>query len=524
MSNKLYENNSTLNEKILAGVNTLADNVASTLGPRGRNVLLHEDGKLPTITKDGVTVAQFVELPDPFENAAAQVLKQAASMTNTSAGDGTTTATVLARGIMNAAQKHIAAGASPIEIQRGLEKVVSSLKANLKEQAKPVQSLDDILHIATISANGDSSLGRLVATAVDQAGKDGAINIEEARSVETSLDLVEGFQLNSGYLAGAFITDERRQLLEYKDLLVLVTDHSINAVEDILPVLEAVAREGKPLVIVAENVEGQALAGLIMNTVRGSMKVAAIKAPEYGEQRKDTLKDLALSLGAEFVSRDVGMSLKDVKLEHLGTASKLVSKKNWTTIMGGGGDYEDVDNRIENLKVEIEQTDNIHECELIQKRITRLASGVAIIKVGGSTESDMTEKKHRVEDALEAVKAAQQEGLLPGGGVALIGAAKNLSVEFDHPDQRLALDIIKDVVREPARQMAKNAGASPDIIIQKIEDCDPGYGYDFRQEKIVNMFESGIIDPAKVTRCALENATSAAGVLLTTNYAIIAKQ
>lgn len=523
MSNKLYENNSTLNEKILAGVNTLADNVASTLGPRGRNVLLHQEGKLPTITKDGVTVAQFVELSEPFANAAAQVLKQAASRTNTTAGDGTTTATVLARGIMNASQRHIAAGASPVEIQRGLEKTTAALRSKLRENARPVQSLDDILHIATISANGDKQLGKLVATAVDQAGRDGAINIEEARSVETSLEVVEGFQFNSGYLAGAFITDQRRQVMDYKDLLVLVTDYSINSVEDILPILETVAREQKPFVIVAENVEGQALAGLIMNTVRGSMKVAAIKAPDYGEGRKNTLKDLALSLGAEFVSRDSGMSLKEVKLHHLGVADSLTAKKNWTTIVGGAGDYEKIEERIQQLKVEIEQTDDLYECEEIQKRITRLASGVAVVRVGGATESDMVEKKHRIEDALEAVKAAQLEGLLPGGGVALINASKDLAVEFDHPDQALALEIIKDVVKEPARQMAKNAGASPDLILQMIEESPDGHGYDFRQEKIVNMFESGIIDPAKVTGCALENATSAAGVLLTTNYAIIDK-
>ena len=518
---KVYENNNTLNEKILRGVNALADNVSSTLGPRGRNVLLHKAGQLPTITKDGVTVAGFFDLEDPFENAAAQVLKQAASRTNSSAGDGTTTATVLARGIMNASQRYLAAGASPVELQRGLERATAAIVSGLRKQAIPVKDMEDIRHIATISANGDTSLGNLVAMAVEQAGKDGAIQIEEARSVETSLDVVEGFQLGSGYLAGAFITDQRRQLMEYKDILVLVTDHTIDAVEDILPVLELVAREAKPFVIVAENVEGQALAGLIMNTVRGSMKVAAIKAPDYGEERRNTLKDLAVSLGADYISRESGASLKDVKLHQLGTAKSLTSKKNWTTIVDGGGDYDEIEERIESLKAEIEQTDDMHECERIQRRITRLASGVAIIKVGGATETDMTERKHRVEDALEAVKAAQDEGLLPGGGVALLNAANNLEVEVDHPDQKLAVEIIKEVVREPARQMARNAGESPDLIIAKLESCSPGEGYDFRSGKIVNMIKSGIIDPAKVTRCALENATSAAGVLLTTNYAIV---
>jgi chaperonin GroEL len=521
VNNKVYENNNTLNEKILKGVNALADNVASTLGPRGRNVLLHKPGHLPTITKDGVTVAGFFDLDDPFENAAAQVIKQAASQTNTSAGDGTTTATVLARGIMNASQRYLAAGASPVELKRGLDKAVAALKTELLAQSKPVQNMEDIQHIATISANGDTQLGKLVATAVDQAGKDGAITIEEARSVETSLDVVEGFQLASGYLAGAFVTDERRQVMEYRDLVVLVTDHAISEVEDILPVLELVARENKPFVIVAENVEQQALAALIMNTVRGSMKVAAIKAPDYGEDRRNTLKDLALSLGATFISRESGVTLKDLKLEHLGTAKSLTSKKNWTTIVDGGGDWDEIEQRIESLKAEIEQTDDIHECEKIQRRITRLASGVAIIKVGGTTESDMTERKHRVEDALEAVKAAQLEGLLPGGGVALLTAARSIEVEVEHPDQALAVEIIKEVVKEPVRQMATNAGESPDLIIKLLEDCSEGEGYDFRYGKIVNMFEKGIIDPTKVTRCALENATSAAGVLLTTNYAIV---
>jgi chaperonin GroEL len=309
--------------------------------------------------------------------------------------------------------------------------------------------------------------------------------------------------------------------MKHSDVLVLVTDHAVESVEEILPILEVVAREQKPFVIVAENIEGQALAALIMNTVRGNMKVAAIKAPHYGEQRRNTLKDLSLSVGATFISRESGIKLKDVKLEHLGTAKSMESQKSWSTIIGGGGDYDEIEKRIEALKSEIKQTEDLRDCEQIQERITKLASGVAIIKVGGTTEVEMVEKKHRVEDALEAVKSAQVEGLLPGGGIALLNAVKGLEVEVDHPDQELGVQIIKDVVQEPVRQMAENAGESPDLILAKLESCDENEGYDFRSGKIVNMFEKGIIDPTKVARCALQNATSAAGTLLTTNYAIV---
>lgn len=519
---KVHDNNNTLNEKILKGVNALADSVATTLGPRGRNVLLHKKGGAPIITKDGVTVATFFSLDDPFEDAAAQVIKQAAQQTAGSAGDGTTTATVLARGILNVAQRHLAAGASPVELKRGMDKAVAEVTASIRDTARSVSSVEDIEHIATISANGDRKLGKLVAMAVDQAGKDGAITIEEARSVETGLDVVEGFQLQSGYLAGAFITDQRLQKMKHQDILLLVTDHSVNSVEEILPVLELVAREQKPFVIVAENVEGQALAALIMNTVRGNMKVAAVKAPHYGEQRRNILKDLALSTGATFISRDSGLKLSEVKLQHLGTAKTIESEKNWSTVIGGGGDYDEIESRIEELKAEIKQTEDLRECEQIQQRITKLASGVAIISVGGTTEVEMTEKKHRIEDALEAVRAAQLEGLLPGGGVTLLKAVRELdAMELDNSDQELGVQIIRDVVQEPIRQMAQNAGLSPDLILQKLENCEDGHGYDFHTGKIVDMFEKGIIDPAKVTRCALENATSAAGTLLTTNYAII---
>jgi chaperonin GroEL len=521
MPERQYESDLALREKLVAGVNKLANNVASTYGPRGRNVILHQKGANPIITKDGITVAEFVKLSDPFENAAAQIIKQSAAKTASDAGDGTTTATILARSIFNEAQKYITSGASPTEIKRGIDKTVELIVQGLKDIARPIQSKEDIEHIATISANGDIAIGQLIATAVDLVGKDGAITIEEARSVETSLDLVEGFRFDSGYLSSKFINDERRGVVRHEDPLVLVTDFSVESVEELLPVLEIIARDGRPLVIVAENVEGQALAALIMNSIRGSLKVAAIKAPRYGEERRNILKDLAASMGAAFVSRESGLTLKTTGIEHLGTAKTIEISKSWTTMVGGNGDVDEIDRRIDNLKTEIDQTDSINECQKIQERITRLASGIAIIRVGGATEIEMIEKRHRIEDALEAVRSAQQEGVVPGGGVALVRVVQGLEIELDNEDQEIGNHIIMAAVLEPVRQMALNAGESADIVAELVKNCDHELGYNFKEARLVNMLEAGIIDPVKVTRCALQNAASAATTLFTTNYAII---
>ena len=509
---KSYDAGSSLSQKIIAGVDKLADNVASTLGPRGRNVIIKQAGKRPIITKDGVTVAEFVDLDDPFEDVGAQIIKQASRQTNTVAGDGTTTATVLARAILHGAQRHIVAGASPIDVKREIDATVEDYVKNLKEMARPIQSEEDIAHIATISANNDETIGKLVAKAVDCVGKDGSISVEEARSLETSLDLTEGFRFDSGYTATAFINDERRGAVVYEDPLILVADCKIDKVEDILPVLETVAREGRPLVIVASDIEGQAHAALIMNMMRGTMKIAAVKAPRYGEERRNILKDLCLSTGAAYATKSAGLKLKDVKLEHLGTCKKIDILKGWTTIVGGKGNYEDVDTQIDNLKVELEQTDNLRECERIQERITRLASGVAVIKVGAATEIEMIEKKHRIEDALEAVRAAQLEGIVPGGGVALVRARKYTKGYGK---------IVYKAVAEPLRQMAKNAGESPDVILSMVQRAKGDRGWDFKSSKMKNMIDTGIIDPVKVTITALQNAASAAGTLITTDHAII---
>ena len=512
-----YSSNDELANKITDGVAKLADNVASTLGPRGRNVILQRKDSKPIVTKDGVTVAEFIEFEDPFENVGAQIIKQASRMTNIEAGDGTTTAIVLSRAIYKSARKKVASGFSPIEVKREIDKVVDKVVDNLKTMAKPISSIEDIRHIATISANGDQTIGKLVSMAVDQAGKDGAISIEEARSLKTSLDLAEGFRFDSGYASSSFITDERRGAIIYEEPLILVVDAKIENVEDILPVLEVVAREGRPLVIVASEIEGQALAALIMNSMRGTMKVAAVKAPRYGEERRNILKDLCLATGAAYVTKSSGLKVKDVKLEHLGQTKKIDITKAITTIVGGKGDYKAVEEKIESLKVELSQTESLYESERIQERITRLASGIAIIKVGAATEVEMIEKKYRIEDALEAVKAAKDEGIVAGGGVALVRVVPRKI------PPGLGEEIVYDAICEPLRQMAYNAGESPDVILDKVRKAKGNKGWDFSSSKMVDMFEKGVIDPVKVTRCALQNAASVAGALITSGYAIVEK-
>lgn len=520
---RAYDDNQTLQQKIMKGANTLADNVASTLGPRGRNVLLQEKGKTPFITKDGVTVAHFVALEDPFEDASAQIIKQAAVETNASAGDGTTTATVLARAILQEAQRYVASGLSPTELQRGLHVACKEVISNLENMSQPVTSIDDIKHIATISANNDPAIGSLIAMAIDRVGQDGSITIEEARSTETSVDVEEGFKIDAGYCAGAFITDERRSLMYYEDPLILVTDHKIDSVESILPTLEMIARESRPLIVVAEDIDGQALAALIMNAMRGTLKVAAIKAPHYGEQRRNILDDLAVSVGATFISRSSGLKLNDTQLKDLGTAKFIESTRYGTTVVGGSADHAEVDRRIDSLKIDIQNTDNLDEAEAHQSRISRLVSGVAVIRVGGTTEVEMTERKHRIEDALEAVRSAQEDGVVPGGGTALLRATQSLVMvtEEGSEDQFQGAVIIRAACEAPIRQMALNAGISPDIVIDKVLDADKSEGWDFRNNVLCNMIEKGIIDPVKVTKTALQNATSCAGTLITTNFGII---
>ena len=519
---KHYKQGSSLNQEIVEGVNILANNVSATLGPRGRTVaLFHKDQNVPVLTKDGVTISEFIELDGPFQNLGAQVIKQAAKQTVETAGDGTTTSTVLARAILTEGQRYLTAGVSPVELQRGINKAVDTIVEQLDTLARPIETVEDIKHIATISANNDITIGTLISTAVDKAGKDGSVIVEEARSMQTTLDLIEGFRMDSGYLSSQFINNERNGTVDYDNPLILVTDEKIEVVDQIMPVLQVAARDQRPLLIVAPDVEGQALAALIANAVRGTMKVAAIRAPRYGEERRSILKDLCASVGATFVSRELGLALKEVKLNDFGQAKSVNITKGWTTVVGGKGDWEAIDTQIAAIKNEIQQTENLQECERLQERITRLASGVAVIRVGAATEVEMVEKKHRIDDALEAVRSAQEEGIVPGGGVALVRAISGLSVETDNEEQALGAKIVLRACEAPLRTMARNAGESEDIIIRMVQEAQGDEGYDFLNRCMVSTYERGIIDPKKVTRCALQNAASAAGTLLTTSHAIV---
>jgi chaperonin GroEL len=525
---KQFKQGSSLNQAIVEGVNILADNVSATLGPRGRTVaMFHKEQGIPVISKDGVTIADFVELEDPFENLGAQIIKQAAKQTVETAGDGTTTSTVLARAILNEGQRYITSGVSPVELKRGIDKAVAKIVEQLRELSRPIETVDDIMHIATISANNDKGIGTLIATAVDKAGKDGAVLVEEARSNKTSLDLIEGFRFDSGYgsTSNQFINNERAGSVDYEDVIILVTDEAVTSVEQIMPTLQISARDRRPLFIVSNDMEGQALAALIANVNRPAhanpMKIAAVKAPKYGEERRQILKDLCASVGATFITREAGLTLRDVQLNHLGQARKINVLKGWTTVIGGKGDQEGIEDRIESIKTEIKQTEDLHECERLQERITRLASGIAVIRVGAATEIEMIEKKHRIDDALEAVRSAQEEGIVSGGGVALIRAIAGLSVETDNEEQALGAQMVLKACEAPLRTMARNAGESEDIIVQMVKEAEGGEGYDFLNRCMVETHARGIIDPKKVTRCALENAASAAGTLLTTSHAIV---
>jgi chaperonin GroEL len=514
-----------IRQKLLSGANKLADAVASTLGPRGQNVILYKRGADPVITKDGVSVARVVELDDDYEQAAVEVLRQAALETEKTSGDGTTTSTVLARAILIAANKHITAGASPIDLKRGIDHAVEEIISYLDEISQPVSSEEEIRHVATVSANGDETIGTLIAEAVDAAGKDGAITIEEGRSLKTSMDVVEGFQFEGGYVSPQFVTDERRGTVDYRDVLVLVTDETLDNVEEMLPLLEVVARDGRPFVVVAEEIEGQLLAALIINRMRNGMKIAAVKAPRYGEERRAMLEDIALVTGATFVSKERGLSLSQVKLEHLGTVKKIEIGKRGTTMADGLGDYEAIEDRIDTLREQIAQTESIHEAERIQQRITRLSSAIAVIKIGGATDIEVTEKKHRVEDALEAVRSAQEEGIVPGGGTALLRCVQAVEIKARNPDQLRGVETVMEACYAPITQILQNAGVSCDIVLNQLLGHTDSHtlGFNVRTETFEDLIESGVIDPAKTVKCALQNAASAAGTLLTTNCAVLKK-
>ena len=523
---KYIASSDELRSKLLKGVQKLAETVAVTLGPKGRNVVLQGAGTNPVITKDGVTVSRFFDLEDIFEKAGADVVKQAASRTNDVAGDGTTTATVLARAIFENAQRYIASGASPVELKRGIDKAVKTVEENLRNLARPIQTIDDVENIAMISANNDRSIGKLVATAVDKVGQNGSVLIKESRVNDTVLDIIEGFRFESGFASPIFITDEARRLVKYNNPKFLITDHVITNTDQLIPALEIMSRDNSPFVIVAEGIEGQALAALIANAQRGTMKVAAIKAPYYGEERRAVLEDLATATGSKFFQIEREHKLEEITLGDFGSAKSIEASKEATTIVDGAGDSETIQAQIERINEMIENTEDVDDAEQLQRRIISLNSGVAVIRVGGATEVEMIEKKHRIEDALEAIRSAQHAGIVVGGGVALLRAVSKLSVSTDNEDQKLGVDIVVKAIEAPIRQMAFNAGESADVIIEKItaKKVNPEKGFDFMTGRVVNMFSEGIVDPVSVTIYALRNAASAAGSLVTAEAAIVADE
>jgi chaperonin GroEL len=505
---------------ILRGVNQLADAVKATLGPKGRNAILDKKFGAPLITKDGVTVAKEIELKDPYENMGAQLVREVASKTSDVAGDGTTTATVLAQAIYREGVKNITAGANPMDIKRGIDKAVEVVAEELKKLSKPCKSKKEISQIGTISANNDPTIGDLIAEAMEKVGKDGVITVEEAKSMSTSLDVVEGMQFDRGYISPYFVTDAERMEASLEDVFILINEKKISSMKDLLPILEQVAKMGKPLVIVAEDVEGEALATLVVNKLRGTLNVAAVKAPGFGDRRKAMLEDIATLTGGQVISEDLGLKLENVKLTDLGRAKRVTIDKDNTTIVEGHGDQKKIQARVKQIKVQIEETTSDYDREKLQERLAKIVGGVAVINVGASTETEMKEKKARVEDALHATKAAVEEGVVPGGGVALLRCIPALEkVKLEH-DQQVGVNIVRRALEEPIRQIAGNAGMEGSVVVEHVKKEKETAGFDAASEKYVDMLEAGIIDPTKVTRYALQNAASVAGLMLTTEVMV----
>jgi chaperonin GroEL len=508
-------------QAILRGVNHLANAVKVTLGPKGRNVVLDKKFGSPTITKDGVTVAKEIDLADPLENMGAQMVREVASKTSDIAGDGTTTATVLAQAIYREGARNVVAGANPMELKRGIDKAVEAITNELKSLSKPVSG-NAIAQVGTISANSDSTIGTIIAEAMEKVGKDGVITVEEAKSMETSLEVVEGMQFDRGYLSPYFVTDPDRMEVVLENPVILIHEKKISSMKDLLPVLEQVARGGRPLLIIAEDIEGEALATLVVNKLRGTLQAAAVKAPGFGDRRKAMLEDIAILTGGRALTEDLGIKLENVKLEDLGKAKKVVIDKDNTTIVEGSGQSNAIEGRVKQIRTQVEDTTSDYDREKLQERLAKLVGGVAVIKVGAATETEMKEKKARVEDAMHATKAAVEEGIVPGGGVALIRASKALeNLAVDSHDQQVGVNIIKRAIEEPMRWIATNAGQEGSIVVQKVKESnDADYGYNAGTETYENLIAAGVIDPVKVVRTALQNASSIAGLLLTTEAMI----
>jgi len=502
-------------QAILRGVNALADAVKVTLGPKGRNVVLDKKFGSPTITKDGVTVAKEIDLKDPLENMGAQMVREVASKTSDTAGDGTTTATVLTQAIYREGAKNVVAGANPMEIKRGIERAVEAIVAEMKKLSRPVKG-HMIAQVGTISANNDETIGTIIAEAMDKVGKDGVITVEEAKTLETSLEVVEGMQFDRGYLSPYFVTDPERMEVILENPVILIHEKKISSMKDLLPVLEQVARMGRPLLIVAEDVEGEALATLVVNKLRGTLQAAAVKAPGFGDRRKAMLEDIAVLTGGKAITEDLGLKLENIKVDDLGKAKKITIDKDNTTIVEGGGTSSAIEGRVKQIRTQVEDTTSDYDREKLQERLAKLVGGVAVIKVGAATETEMKEKKARVEDAMHATKAAVEEGIVPGGGVALLRASKALDSLKLEGDQQIGVNIVRRATEEPLRWIAVNAGHEGSIVAQKVRDMDTDSGFNAQTEKYENLVTAGVIDPTKVVRSALQNASSIASLLLTT--------
>jgi chaperonin GroEL len=505
-------------DKMLRGIETLAHAVRVTLGPKGRNVVLDKSYGAPRITKDGVTVAKEIELEDKFENMGAQMVREVATKTSDLAGDGTTTATVLAHAIVKEGAKAVAAGMNPMDLKRGVDLAVEAIVKDLQANSKKVTSNDEIAQVGTISANGDEEIGRFLAEAMKKVGNEGVITVEEAKSLETELDVVEGMQFDRGYVSPYFITNAEKMRVEMEDAYILINEKKLSGLQELLPLLEAVVQTGKPLVIIAEDIEGEALATLVVNKLRGGLKVAAVKAPGFGDRRKAMLEDIAILTGGTLISEDLGIKLENVTVKMLGRAKKIMIDKENTTIVSGAGKKVDIEARVAQIKAQIEETTSDYDREKLQERLAKLAGGVAVIRVGGATETEVKERKDRVDDAMHATRAAVEEGILPGGGVALLRAMKAIEkIRVGNDDQRIGVDIVRKALSWPARQIALNAGEDGSVVVGKILDKEQyNFGFDAQNGEYGNLMTKGIIDPTKVVRCALQGAASVAGLLITT--------
>ncbi len=512
-------------ERMLRGVDILANAVKVTLGPKGRNVVLDKSFGAPRITKDGVTVAKEIELADKFENMGAQMVREVASKTSDLAGDGTTTATVLAQAIVREGSKAVAAGMNPMDLKRGIDRAVETVVKDLEKRSKKVSTNDEIAQVGTISANNDREIGRMIAEAMQKVGNEGVITVEEAKSLETELDVVEGMQFDRGYVSPYFVTNAEKMLAELDEPYLLLHEKKLSSLQSLLPLLEAVVQSGKPLLIVAEDVEGEALATLVVNKLRGGLKVTAVKAPGFGDRRKAMLEDMAILTGGQVISEDLGIKLENVTLDMLGKAKRVRIEKENTTIIDGSGAKDDIQGRITQIRQQIEETTSDYDREKLQERLAKLAGGVAVIRVGGATETEVKERKDRVDDATHATRAAVEEGIVPGGGVALLYAAKSLDgLTPENSDQKVGIDIVRRALQSPIRQVVENAGTEGSVVVGRLLDAaDPNRGFDAQSGEYVDMVKSGIIDPTKVVRLALQNAASVAGLLVTTEAMIAEK-